>query len=256
MKKNVFLLGLLWLLTALPSQAQLKTVVIDAGHGGKDPGSKGKIVKEKDIALKIALKTGELIQKNFPDVTVVYTREDDVFIELEERSAIANRVHADLFISIHCNASDSKAAYGTETYIMGMHKNNDNLEVAMRENSVILQEDNYQERYQKFNPQNMISYIRMANYQSAYQVQSADFARRVEDQFKERVRRTSRGVKQSGFLVLWQTSMPSVLIEVGFISNPTEEQYLRSALGQDYIASGIYRAFKEYKQSLEALAAD
>lgn len=245
---------LLLLCMQLLAVAQLKTVVIDAGHGGKDPGTSGRYTKEKDIALKIALKTGELIKKNFPEVNVVYTREDDIFVELEERSAIANRVNADLFISIHCNASDNHSAYGTETYIMGMHKNDDNLDVAMRENAAILKEENYQERYDAFNPRSVISYIRLANYQSAFQTYSADFARKVEEQFKHRVKRVSRGVKQSGFLVLWQTSMPSVLIEAGFLSNPNEERYLRSDLGQTYIASGIYRAFKAYKKELEANA--
>lgn len=236
--------------------AQVRTVVIDAGHGGKDPGCHGRTVKEKDIALKIALKTGQLISENFENVRVVYTRQDDIFVPLEERSAIANRVNADLFISIHCNASDNHSAYGTETYIMGMHKNDDNLQVAMRENSAILQEENYKERYEKFNPKSIVSYIRLANYQSAFQTYSAEFARRIEDQFKHRVKRVSRGVKQSGFLVLWQTSMPSVLVEVGFLSNPKEERYLTSELGQTYIASGIYRAFKEYKHHIEATSAE
>ncbi len=246
-----FLLLLLLSGFTLTAQAQIRTVVIDAGHGGKDPGCRGRLSKEKDVTLKIALKTGELIKENFHEVEVVYTRQEDIFVELQERSATANRVNADLFISIHCNAATSSQAHGTETYIMGMHKNDDNLAVAMRENAAILQEENYKERYESFNPNSMISYIRLANYQSAFQAHSAEFAREVEDQFKNRVRRVSRGVKQSGFLVLWQTSMPSVLSEVGFLSNPTEERYLNSSQGQEYVASGIYRAFKSYKKAME-----
>jgi N-acetylmuramoyl-L-alanine amidase len=228
------------------------TVVIDAGHGGKDPGALGKKAYEKDVTLAVALKVGKLIEENCPDVKVIYTRQTDVFVELNERSEIANRNKADLFISIHCNASKNKASEGAETYTLGMHKTQDNLDVAMRENASILKETNHQAKYQQFDPYNVVSYIRLSNFQSSYQEQSLDLAAKIQKQFAERVKRKDRGVKQSGFLVLWKTAMPSVLIEIGFISNLQEEAYLTSEEGQNYIASGIYRAFKEYKDEVYA----
>ena len=227
------------------------TVVIDAGHGGKDPGCLGSKAKEKDIALSVALKLGNYIKENMKDVKVVYTRDKDVFVELDERTHIANRNKADLFISVHCNTAKNKEVLGAETYTIGMHKTDGNLDVAMRENAVILKEENHKEKYQ-FDPYSIISYIKMSNFQSTNQTKSIDFATKVQKQFEERVNRENRGVKQSGFLVLWKTSMPAALIEIGFLTNATEQDYLNTDNGQTYIASGIYRAFKEYKSEVSA----
>jgi N-acetylmuramoyl-L-alanine amidase len=232
---------------------KLDVVVIDAGHGGKDTGTIGKKTKEKDVALKIALKLGSHIEKNIPGVKVIYTRKDDRFLELEDRAEIANKAKADLFICIHANANKNSIAHGTETYVMGLHKDDGNLEVAMRENSVILQEENYEERYEGFDPKSTESYILISITQSATQEGSLSFAQKVETQFKGRAGRLSRGVKQAGFWVLWRTTMPSVLIETGFLSNGNEEQFLSSDNGQELIASGIYRAFKDYKTEVEAI---
>ncbi len=227
------------------------TVVIDAGHGGKDPGCLGSKAKEKDVALAVALKVGGYIKENLKDVKVVYTRSTDVFVELDERTAIANRNKADLFISIHCNSAKNKNVLGAETYTIGMHKTDGNLTVAMRENAVILEEKNHKEKY-KFDPYSIISYIKMSNFQSANQTKSIDFATKVQRQFEKRVNRQNRGVKQSGFLVLWKTTMPAALIEIGFLTNLKEQNYLKTDNGQSYIASGIYRAFKEYKNEVLA----
>ncbi len=226
---------------------KLKTVVIDAGHGGKDNGAVGKKAIEKDIVLNIALKTGKYIEENFPDVKVIYTRKTDVFIPLHERAEIANKNNADLFISIHANANPSPKPYGTETYAMGLHKSEENLQVAQLENSAILYEDNYNETYEGFDPNSAESYIIFSLIQNSNLDQSIGFASYVQDEFRTRVQRKDRGVKQAGFLVLWKTTMPSVLIETGFISNLKEEKYLLTDEGQTYLASAIYRAFKEYK---------
>ena len=231
---------------------KLRTVVIDAGHGGKDVGCSGKASHEADIALKLALELGGLIEKNMPDVNVIYTRKTDVFVELIDRAGIANKSNANLFISIHCNSGPS-TAYGTETYTMGPHVSEGNLNVAKRENAVILKEDNYQEKYDGFNPNSPQSHILFALHQSAYIDNSLRFAQKLEHQFKHRVGRSSRGVKQAGFLVLWKSAMPSVLIETGFLTNPQEEKYLNDKSGQTYMASGMYRAFREYKEELEAM---
>ncbi|TAF33164.1 MAG: N-acetylmuramoyl-L-alanine amidase [Cytophagales bacterium] len=234
-------------------EKKLMTVVLDAGHGGKDPGTLGRVHKhEKFIALSIVLALGKLINKEFPNVKVIYTRKTDVFIPLDERAAIANRNKADLFISVHCNASKNKSTYGTETYVMGTHKTEDNLEVAMRENASILQEEDYKKRYQNFDPNSMLSYIRMSNYQSANQAQSLRFAQKIESEVKNYAKRTSRGVKQSGFLVLWKTSMPSVLIETGFLTNSAEEKYLNTIEGQNMMANCFFRAFKSYKKEVDS----
>ncbi|WP_232058363.1 N-acetylmuramoyl-L-alanine amidase family protein [Nibribacter ruber] len=233
-------------------EVAVRTVVIDAGHGGKDVGCNGKSAYEKHVALAVALQLGKQIEQNNPDVKVIYTRKDDTFVELIDRAGIANKNHADLFISIHCNSGPS-AAYGTETYTMGLHTSNGNLAVAKRENSVILQEDNYKENYGGFNPNSPQSHILFSLYQSAYIDNSLRFAQKVEKQFKSKLGRSSRGVKQAGFLVLWKSAMPSALIEIGFLTNPTEEKFLNDKSNQSYMASGIYRAFKEYKQELEAM---
>ena len=227
---------------------KLKTIVIDAGHGGKDFGAVGAIGREKDIVLNIALKTGKYIEQNVPGVKVIYTRKTDVFIPLHERAEIANKNNADLFISIHANSNPSSKPYGTETYAMGLHKSDDNLQVAQLENSAILQEENYMENYEGFDPNSAESYIIFNLFQNIYLEQSIDFASYVQNEFREKAKRRDRGVKQAGFLVLWKTTMPSVLIETGFISNSKEEKYLLTDEGQSYLASAIYRAFRDYKK--------
>ena len=239
--------------TTIRHEFKIDVVVIDAGHGGHDPGTRGKKALEKDVALKIALKLGNYIEKNIPDVKVIYTRKTDKYLALDERAEIANKNKADLFICIHANSLPGSRAYGTETFVMGLHKDESNFEVAKRENSVILMDENYEERYEGFDPNSPESYILFSITQSAYQESSLLFARKVEEQFKSRVGRNSRGVKQAGFMVLWRTTMPSVLIETGFLSNSTEEQFLAGDQGQNLIASGIYRAFKEYKSEVESI---
>ena len=230
---------------------KLNTVVIDAGHGGDDVGCLGGSSFEKDIALSIALKFGTYLEEKFDNLNVIYTRKTDVFLELDERAKIANRNNADLFICIHANAA-SASAFGTETFVMGNAKSETNMRAAQRENAVILLEDNYEERYENFDPNSPESYIALTIMQSAFQNQSISFAEKVQSQFRERVGRRDRGVKMAPFLVLHQTTMPSVLIETGFLTNKAEESFLKSEIGQDYMASAMYRAFKEYKNELEA----
>ena len=228
--RNIGLTALLIAITLLnsastytPPDNKVDVVVIDAGHGGHDNGTHGKLLKEKDLALNIALKVGDYIEKNIPGVKVIYTRKDDRYLALDERADIANKNKADLFICIHANANPNTKAYGTETFVMGLHKDEGNLAIAQRENSVILMDENYEERYEGFNPNSPESYILFELIQSAYLESSLRFAQKVEGQFKDRVGRLSRGVKQAGFVVLWRTTMPSVLIETGFLTNSTEE---------------------------------
>lgn len=230
---------------------KITTVVIDAGHGGKDPGAIGKHAKEKDIVLKIALKTGQYIEEYLKDVKVIYTRKTDRFVELYKRAEIANKNNADVFISIHCNAIKSGGTYGSETYIMGLHKENANLNVAMMENAAILLEENEDDFYDGFDVNSPESYIALALKKDNFMDQSLIIADNIQKQFKNRVGRKDRGVKQAGFLVLWRTSMPGILIELGFLSNSTEERFLNSEEGQIYMASAIYRAFKDYKLAYE-----
>ena len=227
------------------------TVVIDAGHGGKDYGAIGTKANEKDIALKIALKTGEYINKYLPEVKVIYTRTTDIFIPLHERAEIANNANAQLFISVHVNSNENTKAYGTSSHVLGLHRAGENFEVAKRENSVILMEDDHSTRYQNFDPNSPESYIIFSVLQNIYLKQSIDMAAEVQDQFRDRAGRKDRGVKQQGLLVLAQTSMPGLLIETGFISNPDEEKYLITNEGQEYIASAIFRAFRDYKNNIE-----
>lgn len=224
------------------------TVVIDAGHGGNDPGAIGKRGKEKNINLKVALKLGKLIENNCNDTKVVYTRSKDIFIPLHRRAEIANDAKADLFISIHTNslASKNSRISGTETYTLGLHRTEENLEVAKKENSVILIEDDYQQRYAGFNPNSSESYIIFEFMQDKNMSQSVDLATMIQRQFKKG-NRVDKGVHQAGFLVLRATSMPSVLIELGYINNPSEETYLLSESGSDNLAKCIYRAFLDYK---------
>lgn len=225
------------------------TVVIDAGHGGHDPGAVGKRGKEKHINLSVALKLGQLIKQNCPDTKVVYTREKDVFIPLHRRAEIANNAKADLFISIHTNsvASRNSKVSGTETYTLGLHRTEENLEVAKKENSVILIEDDYKQRYAGFNPNSSESYIIFEFLQDKNMAKSISFATAVQQYFRK-ANRTDKGVHQSGFLVLRATSMPSVLIELGYITNPMEESFLLSEQGSSTLAQSIYRAFLCYKE--------
>ncbi len=231
---------------------KLDVVVLDAGHGGHDPGAIGLRSKEKDIVLGITLKLGEYIEKNIPDVKVIYTRTKDEFVELHERADIANRNHADLFISIHANWWTNPRIYGAETFTMGTSNDARNLQVAMKENSVITLEEDYTTNYEGFDPNSAESYIIFNLMQKTYTHQSVAFADLVQHQFRERARRNDRGVKQERFLVLWKTTMPSVLIETGYLTNAAEERYLMSKQGQEYLASAIFRAFRDYKRSIES----
>lgn len=233
------------------NEYHLKTVVIDPGHGGKDPGSVGDFAFEKDIVLAIALKLGKYIESKMEDVKVVYTRTTDEFVPLYKRAEIANNIKADLFLSIHANGLDKKDVQGTETLVLGLHRAEENFEVAKRENSVIRWEEDYTTRYEGFDPNSPESYIMLTLMQSVYFDQSINLAKNIQDQFRDRARRKDRGVKQQGLLVLAQTSMPGVLIETGFLTNPEEERYLTTEEGQDYIASAIFRAFRNYKQFIE-----
>ncbi len=232
---------------------KITTVVIDPGHGGKDTGALGAISKEKDLNLTVALLAGDYIKKNLPDVNVIYTRERDVFVGLNERAMIANRNNADVFISIHCNSTDSKgaSAVGAETFVLGEHKNAANLQVAKNENSAILYEEDASEQYGDFDLNSPEAYIALSLFQQEYLNQSLQLAANVQEQFSKRVGRKDRGVQQAGFLVLWKTAMPSILIELGFISNASEERFLASESGQIYMASAIYRAFRDFKMSFE-----
>lgn len=226
--------------------SQKKIVVLDAGHGGKDPGAMKQGLNEKDITLPIALKVGKYLSQNMSNVKVIYTRTTDQFVELSKRAQIANDNKADLFISIHVNSTGSSKVQGATTYVMGLHKSQDNLEVAMVENSSILYEKDYLKTYQGFDPKSSEAYIIFNLYQNAYLDMSLKLAEDIQKQFRDKAKRIDLGVKQAGFLVLWQTTMPSVLIEVGFLSNKNEATYLNSEYGQDLIASGIYRAIKQY----------
>jgi N-acetylmuramoyl-L-alanine amidase len=253
------LIGLIFTLSIKNTCAQdtdngykLKTVVIDAGHGGKDPGSLGKLTSEKEVVLAIALKTGKYIEENIPGVKVIYTRKTDTFVELHKRAEIANSNKADLFISIHANGNENHLVTGTESLVLGLHRAGENFEVAKKENSVILLEDDYSTKYEGFDLNSPESYQIFSLMQERYFDRSINFAGLVQEQFRERAARKDRSVKQQGLLVLARTAMPGILIETGFITNPDEEKYLMSDEGQDYIASAIYRAFRDYKNIIES----
>jgi N-acetylmuramoyl-L-alanine amidase, family 3 len=239
------LLGCVLGVGSLKAQRGQFTVVIDAGHGGKDPGAMAHGYKEKDIALAVALKTGSKIKANHPNVRVLYTRDRDVFVGLQARSDFANRHKASLFISIHLNSSTSGSAYGTETYVIGMNKQSNNLNVAMRENKAMLLESDYKTTYRGFDPTNAESYIIFDLMQEAYINRSIDIAKFVERQYKNNGR-TSRGVRQEGLWVLSQSAMPSILTEIGFISNANDAAYLGSESGQEEVAGAISRAFTKF----------
>lgn len=229
------------------------TVVIDPGHGGHDPGAVGRRSKEKNINLNVSLKVGQLIKDNCNDVKVIYTRKTDIFIPLDRRAQIANNAKADLFISIHTNSvARGRTVRGAETYTLGLHRTEENLEVAKKENSVILIEDNYEQRYAGFNPNSSESYIIFEFLQDKNMEKSVKLATLVQKQFKNTAHRIDKGVHQAGFLVLRATSMPSVLVELGYISTPDEEQYLLSDAGADALANSIYKAFLNYKREHDA----
>ncbi|HAP68491.1 MAG TPA: hypothetical protein DCR04_01980 [Flavobacteriales bacterium] len=232
----------------------MKTIVIDAGHGGKDPGNLGTgryKTREKDIALDVALRVGGYIEKQFPEIKVIYTRSTDVFIGLDGRTEVANDAKADLFISIHCNAFTNPESNGVETFVLGLHRNKENLQVAMKENSAIFLEDDYKTKYEGFDPNSAESIIALTIMQSAYLQQSLTISSYIQQQFKSRVGRRDRGVKQAGFLVLRKTTMPSILVELGFLTNAVEEDFLNSENGKSYMSSAIFRGFKEYKELVE-----
>jgi len=244
------------ILFASPVQAQrgerITTIVIDAGHGGKDPGAVGKKSREKDVALSVALKMGKYITDSLKDVTVIYTRSKDVFVPLNTRASIANTNKADVFVSIHCNAAKNTKARGVETFVMGEHRNAANLAVAQRENQSILMEEDAEDNYDGFDPNSPESYIMFSLMQGEFKERSRQLANLVNEGLVRNVNSSDRGVQQAGFLVLYRTAMPSILVEIGFISNPEDEKYLVSAKGQDKIALSLYRAFKEYKKNYEA----
>ncbi|MGE5421279.1 MAG: N-acetylmuramoyl-L-alanine amidase family protein, partial [Chloroflexota bacterium] len=235
------------------SQENQWVIVIDPGHGGKDPGAIGSFSKEKDINLAIALKTGSYIEQNIKNVKVVYTRKEDKTVDLRDRPVIANNNKADLFISIHTNQTNTRTVMGAETFIMGLTHDKENLAVAMKENEVMLLEDDYSAaKYQGYDPKSPESNILFTLMQNGYQKQSTTLASKIQTQFTEKVNRKDRGVKQAGFWVLFNTAMPSVLVETGFISNAAEEKFLNSEQGQDYLASAIFRACKEYVDEISS----
>ena len=259
MRKNLFIA--LAFIFALPLAAQKPyTVVLDAGHGGKDPGAVGKFSQEKNLNLALVLKMGELINEQYPDVNVVYTRNTDVFIPLQTRADIANKNNADLFISIHANASENKASKGVETFILGTEKMEKNLDVAMRENAVMKLEADYKTTYQGFDPNSIDSYIMFELMQNSFMDQSLQFAEQVQQRFVGHLNRSDRGVQQASFWVLLKTACPAILFEMGFISNPEEERFLNEKASVAQMANALVNAFGAYthKQAVrkETLAID
>jgi N-acetylmuramoyl-L-alanine amidase len=249
--QRFLILCLLYFFVNFASAQKVNTVVIDAGHGGHDTGALGKNSREKDITLAIALKLRDYIRGNMKDVKVILTRNDDTFVELYRRARIANENNADLFISIHCNSTKSPAAFGVETFVMGLHKSQANLAVAKAENAAILLEDDYVEKYDGFDPNSPEGNIFFTMMQNAFLDKSLAFAGKVQHQLVDNLHMLNRGVKQAGFLVLYKTAMPGVLVETGFISNPKEEKFLLSENGQDQMAQAIYKALRDYKNQLE-----
>ena len=250
-------LCLLWFATTTEAQTlngsrELRTVVIDPGHGGNDPGAVSAGVREKDIVLDVSLRLGKLISNAYPGVNVIYTRSKDVFIPLHARASVAVRNKADLFISMHANWVSQTSVRGTETFTLGLHRSQDNLEVAKKENSVILLEEDYSTNYEGFNPNETESYIMFENMQSEYQSQSISLAAHIQDEFTGTLKLPDRGVKQAGFLVLRQITMPGVLVEIGFISNPTERKFLTSEAGKSKVAESLFQAFSAYKKEIDS----
>ena len=254
MCKKVTLIWALMCMLVMTAFAANKrfTLVIDPGHGGHDAGALGAISKEKNINLAVALRFGKYVEQNLPEVRVIYTRKTDVFIPLNERANIANRANADLFISVHTNALPAgKVARGFETYTLGMHRAKDNLDVAMRENSVISMEKDYQQRYQGFDPRSSESYIIFEFIQGKNMERSVELARMIQRGVCDGANRPDKGVHQAGFLVLRETSMPGCLIELGFITTPDEERLLNDDSRVDDIARSIYEAFAKYKNKYD-----
>lgn len=249
LNSKILTILLLLIYTPICAEAQksLSVVVLDAGHGGKDPGAIGKKCKEKDIVLDVTLRLGKMLKDSFPDVKSIYTRDKDVFIPLNERAEIANKNNADLFISIHANWVKNTSIQGTETFVLGLHRTKENLEVAQKENSVIVMEDDYTNTYEGFDPSQPESYIIFSLMQNTYLEQSILVASKIQESFTNNLHRNDRGVKQAGFLVLRKTSMPSILIELGFLSNAEEEAYMMSDQGKEELVMSIYNAFKNYK---------
>ncbi|MFI3262129.1 MAG: N-acetylmuramoyl-L-alanine amidase [Rikenellaceae bacterium] len=232
--------------------SNLKCIVIDAGHGGNDPGATYGKYYEKNITLAIALELGRLINERHPDVKVIYTRKTDIFVELHQRSQIANDANADLFLSIHVNSAKSSSARGVETFLIGTNQSSKNMEIAMKENNVITLEDNYEQKYEGFDPNSAESYIIFSLMQSSFIEQSSIFASAIQEEYSKKYLSTNRGVKQAGFLVLWRTSMPSVLTEVGFLSNSTDRTYLINKEKQKSIALSLLNAFTRYKKEVDS----
>jgi N-acetylmuramoyl-L-alanine amidase len=236
--------------TPLRDPSKTFTVVLDAGHGGKDPGNLGTgrhKRTEKDISLDVVLELGKMIETNYPDVEVVYTRKTDIFPSLNERVKIANKAQADLFISVHCNANANKEAFGSETYVMGLHKSEESLQTAMRENASIYLEDNYEKDYDGFDPKNPDTYIALSLRENVFLDHSLSLAKGIQDDFRVKVGRKDRGVKQAGYYVISFTNMPSVLVELGFLTNSTEEDFLQTPDGKSKMSLSIYKAFKEFR---------
>lgn len=256
-KKRIFSLFLAFALPLFSfsqSEPVIRTVVIDAGHGGKDPGAIGVTgVKEKDVALSVSLNVGNKIKANYPNVKVIYTRDSDVFVGLAERARIANRANADLFISVHANAFTKESSKGTESWVLGLHKSAAALEVAKRENASILMEEDYETTYQDFNPSDPDSYIALSMRQNVHLDQSLQLAQNIQNEFTHKLKRVNRGVKQAGFMVLYRTTMPSVLIELGFLSNKEEEAFLKGDSGREKLSNSIFKAFVDYKNKLEGV---
>lgn len=238
---------------SLPTSSyKIKTIVLDAGHGGHDTGCHGYAsAYEKDVTLSIVLKIGKLIEEKYPDIKVLYSRKTDVFIPLQDRALLANNNNADLFMSVHCNANANKSAYGAETFLMGLHVSQANLDVAKRENAVIKLEDNYQHKYEGFDPDSPEAMIALSLAQNANIEQSSFLASKVQDYLVNKLNRFNRGVKQAGFWVLYRTTCPSILIETGFLTNKEEEKYLISSDGQNDMAKSIFNAFEDYKNTVE-----
>lgn len=229
----------------------IRTIVIDAGHGGKDPGAMGKTYKEKDLTLKMALKLKEILNTNMPQIRVILTRGDDRFVPLHQRSKIAQLYKADFFISIHCNANPNKKFFGSSTYILGINQGQSRYRSYIRENEAVLFEKDYETMYGGFDPKSPEGEIYFRVMKNAFRQESAHLAEKIELDSKQRLKRKSLGVKQGPFIVLWRSGMPSVLVETGFVTNPEEEKFLGSSKGQLYIASSLYRAIRDYNYELE-----
>jgi len=247
---SLIIIGILGSAAHMPEPPIRKfTLVLDAGHGGSDPGNLGtgrKKRTEKDISLDVTLMVGKYIQEKYPEVEIVYTRKGDTFPTLNDRVTKANDAVADLFISIHCNANDNQNASGVETFVMGLHKSEESLRTAMRENASIYLEKDHEKNYSGFDPKNPDTYIILSMRENFFLDKSIDLAQRVQDQFRTRVGRKDRGVKQAGYYVISFTNMPSILVELGFLTNPDEEDFLHSEEGRTHMASSIFRAFEQY----------